>query len=267
MDCKQFQEVIPALVDNELNEDEVKEAQAHLKKCFYCFFDYKVESIIKYLVRFRFKKSTCPESLRNQIASQLISQTGPKLSIYKKIFKLINKSKIRYAIAVILIFSGISYLLIQSNSEIESILKLVHKKYNITKNHNLPEKTIFTSEHERVKQFLSANGILNPSLPKTDWKILIVGIDNFNNFTLAHFLFQCEDDTVYLMEIDEDKFNQFFQQSAGKIFLEKLKSKKFLRYEYESCLFVFHQDDNKILVYAMDKNNDHALEELVASLK
>lgn len=267
MDCKQFQEVISALVDNELNDDEKKEAKAHLKKCFHCFFDYKVESIIKFIVRFRFKKSTCPESLKNQIASQLISQTETKLSIYEKIFKLIDQPKIRYAIAVILIFSGISYLLIKSNSERESILKLIHEKYHSTKNHNLPEKTIFTSEHETVKQFLSGNGILNPSLPKTDWEILIAGIDNFNNFPLAQLLFQCEDDTVYLMEIDEAKFNQFFQQSTGKNFLEKLKSKKFLKYEYESCLIIFHHDNNKILVYAMDKNNDHALEELVASLE
>lgn len=267
MDCKQFQKVISALVDNELNEDEKKEAQVHLKKCLHCFFDYKVESIIKYLVKFRFKKSTCPESLKNQIASQLVSQTYPKLSIYKKIYNLINQPKIRYAIPLVLILSGISYLLIQGNSESELFLKLVHEKYHNIKNHNFPEKTIFTSDYESVKQFLSANGILNPALPITDWKILIAGVDNFNNLPLAYLLFQCEDDTVYFMEIDDDRFDQLFQQLTGKNFLEKLKTKKFLKYKYESCLIVLHHDNNKILVYTMDKNNEHAFEELVASLE
>lgn len=267
MDCRQFQEVISALVDNELNEDEKKEAQAHLKKCLHCFFDYKVESFIKYLVEFRFKKSTCPESLKNQIATQLISQTAPKVSVYKKIYNLILQSKIRYAIAFILIFSGISYFLINRNSDDMPFVRMIDENYHKIKSHNFPEKTIVISDPETVKQFLSANGILNPSLPKTDWKILSAGVEHYNNFPIAHLLFQCEFDTVYLMEIDYETFEYLSKDLVNKKVYDKIMKNKYISFDHNFCKIIFHYNQNKILIYAMDTNNDHAMEELIASIE
>lgn len=267
MDCKQFQEIISALVDNELNEDEKNEAQAHLKKCLHCFFDYKIESIIKYLVKFRFKKSKCPESLKNQIANQLISQTASKVSVYEKIYNLILQPKIRYAIAFILIFSGISYFLINQTSDDMPFVRMIDENYHKIKSLNLPEKTIFISNPETVKQFLSNNGILNPSLPKTDWKILSAGIEHHNNYPIAHLLFQCEKDTVYLMEIDKETFYKLFKDPVNKKLQDKIKKNKYISYMHHSCIMILHSSGNKILIYAMDKNNDHAMEELIASIE
>lgn len=52
MECKQFQKIVtPQQVDDQIDKDERKDAQYHLSKCLSCFYDYRIESLIKTIVQ------------------------------------------------------------------------------------------------------------------------------------------------------------------------------------------------------------------------
>lgn len=71
MDCKKFQKFVTPLVDDQIDKEKRKDAQYHLSKCLSCFYDYKIESLIKTIVQTKYIKSCVPNLLESKIFHSL----------------------------------------------------------------------------------------------------------------------------------------------------------------------------------------------------
>ncbi len=270
MDCKEFQDYISPLVDDQISEDKKREAEKHIERCPGCYFDFKIESLVKKLVSQKVYKAQCPQYLRNKI---LLKLTKSESVIYKakEIFKYLYTRKsfqLTFSIILIIILVLIFDSPFENNKEkyYEELIAVVYNNSKELRSHNFPEKTIFTSDHDLVVNFISANGIKTPRMPKTDWQILAAGIESHDKFASAHLLFECEEDTVYMMEFETTKA----KYSVYLNFINKLKKdlagKKFVKFYHSDCLLIFRLEDEIFEAYAMRANNTHAFEELIASL-
>lgn len=272
MDCKEFQQYISPLVDNQIDDTKKLEAEKHLQECFSCFFDFKIESLVKKIVSFKFYKANCPEILKNQIIYSLVAQRrfSERILSNLKLFFFSKYLRFAFAIGLILILSITLFKPFENNNKKKNYKEFAVVVYNNCKelkNHNFPEKTIFTNNNEVVKKFISLNGILTPKMPNTDWKIIAAGIESFDNFHAAHLLFQCEEDTVYLMEFDINKAKYSgYLNFINKIYSD-LKDKKFIKLTYSEYLIVLRIEENILMAYAINANNQHPYEELIASLE
>lgn len=269
MDCKEFQKYISSLVDDQIDEQKRTEAEEHLNKCPSCYFDYKIESLVKKIVSLRFHKSTCPEVIKNQIIFKLAKKTNFSTSLVEQLRSLIKSKIIRlsFAFGVLIIFSIFYFDLFKSNNEnyYQRFASVVYQNCQELRKHNFPEKSIFSSNPEIVMNFISANGISKPVMPKTDWLVLAAGIESYNDYHAAHILFKCEDDTVYMMECEIDRLKHSgYLEFFDKIH-QDLKKKKFVKVGYNNCLIVFRLEENVLTAFAM--NSENPFEELIASLE
>lgn len=270
MDCKEFQEYISPLVDNQIDEIKKIEAEKHIKLCPSCYFDFKVESSIKNLVAKRFQRASCPEYLKNQIILRLAHQptiTERLIESLKNIFAS-KYFRISFALGVILIAFLVLYNPFERNKEkyYNEFASLVYQNCLELRNHKFPEKTIFASNPEVVINFISANGIQNPKMPKTDWKILAAGIESYNDYRAAHFLFQCEKDTVYMMECELENILKTGYLSYIKKIHNDLAKKKFVKVDHGDCWIILRMENGILMAFAMSADNKHSYEELIASL-
>lgn len=271
MDCKEFQEYISPLVDNQIDEQKRKEAEEHLNKCTSCFFDYKIELLVKRIVSFRFQKSVCPEVVKNQIIFSLVS----KRSLHEQVVNylrliFVNKYlKASLAIGVLVIFALLVFNPFSNDKEkyYQEFAAVIYRNCIELRNHNFPEKTIFSSNLSTVMNFISANGVSNPKVPKTDWTVLAAGMENYNDYYAAHLLFKCEDDTVYLMECNVDKIYQSSYLNIFERIHKDLIKNKYVKLNHNDCLIVLRIEGDLLMAYAMKADNLHPWEELVASLE
>ncbi len=270
MDCKEFQEYISALVDNQIDDIKRKEAEEHLSRCALCFFDYKIENLVKKIVSFKFHKSPCPEVLKNQIIFSLVSKRSfsEQLLGYIKLLLANKYLKTSLAIGVLLIAAILLIKPSENGNEkyYSELATVIYQNCKELKNHNYPEKTIFTTNPVIVQNFISANGISNPKMPKTDWVVLAAGIENYDEYYAAHLLFKCEEDTVYMMECDVDKLYKSGYLHFFKEIHNDLEKQKFVKIDYNDFSIVFRLEDNVLMAFSINSNNQHAFEELIASL-
>lgn len=269
MDCKEFQEYISPLVDNQIDETKKIEAEEHIKVCPSCYFDFKVESSIKNLVSERYQRATCPEYLKNQIILTLASQPSFIELFIESIKNLFARKYIRFsfALGVLLIVFFIFYNPFERTEKYyNELASLVYQNCLELRNHKFPEKTIFASNPEVVMNFISANGIQNPKMPKTDWKILAAGIESYNDYRAAHFLFQCEKDTVYMMECELENIYKTGYLSYIKKIHKDLANKKFVKVDHGNCSIILRMENGILMAFAMSADNKHSFEELIASL-
>ncbi|MCX8056435.1 MAG: zf-HC2 domain-containing protein [Ignavibacteria bacterium] len=270
MDCKEFQEYISPYVDNQIDSVKKNEIEEHLKICSSCFFDFKVESLAKRIVTFRFQKATCPEAIRNQIIFNLASQRSFSSKVINYIKVLFANKTIRYAIAfgVLLIGFLIFYNPFENQKEkyYYELAKIVYQNCKEIRNHNFPEKTIFASSHDVVMNFISSNGIKNPKMPKTQWSIIAAGIENYQNYQAAHLLFKCENDTIYMMECEMDKISHSGYLNFVKEIHKDLAKKKFFKVDHEGCSIILRLENGVLMAFAMSSDNKHSMNELIASL-
>ncbi len=219
---------------------------------------------------FRFQKIRLSRGCKNQIIFSLVSKRSfsEQLSNFLRLIFINKYFKTAFALVIILILTLLVFNPFTDAEEkyYQEFAAVIYQNCKELRNHNFPEKTIFTTNSSRVINFLSANGILNPKMPKTDWKVLAAGIENYNNYYAAHLLFKCEEDTVYLMECDVDKI----YHSGYLNFFEKihkdLSKQKFVKLKHQDCLIILRIEDGLLMAYAMNSNNLHSFEELIASL-
>jgi anti-sigma factor RsiW len=69
MRCEEAQELITALVDNELSQKERQSIETHLTECQRCQFIYKEEEALKRQIRLASAKVSAPAGLREKILS------------------------------------------------------------------------------------------------------------------------------------------------------------------------------------------------------
>ena len=277
MDCKEFQEYVSAFVDNQIDEQKKHNAQEHIGICQSCFFDYKIETLAKKIVSNKFQKVTCPESLRIKILESLvynknfISQKSFKDQLIELIQNIFTKRKVRlsFAFGLILIFALLIFNPFKSSEEkfYQEFAASVYENCKNLRNHKFPAKTIFTTNPDQVAQFIFSNGIKNPVMPKTDWTVTVAGVEENNSCVLAHLLFKCEEDTVYMMQCEIDalrntKYYDLFQKIHND-----LKQKSFVKVDHGNCSIIFRLENDVLMTYAMSSHNHHAFEELIASLK
>ncbi len=271
MDCKEFQQYISPLVDNQIDENKRIEAEKHLQQCPSCFFDFKIESIVKKIVSFKFVKTACPDVLKKQIVFSLVSQEGffERLLSYLKIIFFSKYLRLSFAIGLILLLSIIISNPFKKDKEkyYKEFASVVYQNCRELKNHNFPEKTIFTTNHDVVKKFISSNGILTPKMPNTDWSIIAAGIESFDKFHAAHLLFKCEEDTVYLMEFDINKAKYSGYLNFVNEIYSDLKSKKYLELNFYDYIIILRIEENILMAYAINAHNRHPHEELISSLE
>lgn len=271
MDCKEFQEYVSALVDNQIDELKRIEAEEHLSRCTLCFFDYKIESLVKKIVSFKFHKSPCPEVVKNQIIFSLIAKKSfsEQLLGYIKLI-LINKY-FKISFAIVVLFIPILLLLNPFENPkakyYNELAAIIYQNNKELRAHNFPEKTIFSSNPTMVLNFISANGISKPKMPKTDWIVLAAGIESYNNYYAAHLLFKCEDDTVYMMECDANKIYESGYLGFFKKIHKDLERQKFVKVDHNGCSIVLRLEDDVLMAFAINSHNHHAFEELIASLE
>ena len=277
MNCKEFQEYISAFVDNQIDEQTKKQAQNHINICSLCYFDYKIELLAKKIVATKFQKAVCPESLRVKILESLAynknlasqkSFQDKFVELFQKIF--INKKvRISFALGLILIFSILVFNPFKSPEEkyYKEFALSVYENCKNLRNHKYPVKTIFTSNPEQVSQFIFSNGIKNPIMPKTDWIVTVAGIEEENNCVLAHMLFKCEEDTVYMMQCEVDALRNTRYYHLFQKIHNDLKNKTFVKVDHGDCTIIFRLENDVLMTYAMSSHNNHAFEELITSLK
>jgi hypothetical protein len=271
MDCKKFQEYLSAFVDDQVDDQIKIDAQNHINVCNSCFFDYKIELLVKKVVSTKFKKISCPE----QIKTKIISSLAHKKSLKNKFAEIFNslirikKLVISFALELILILSFLIYQSFKNPEEkyYKEFAAIVYENCKSLRSHKYPEKTIFVSNNEQATQFILANGIKNPIMPKTDWQVAVVGIEEQNDCVIAHLLFKCEVDTVYMMECQVDalrstKYYELFQKIQ-----HDLRNKSFVKIDHEDCSIIFRLEKNTLMTYAMHSDNHHSFEELITSLE
>lgn len=271
MDCKKFQEYLSAFVDDQVDDQIKIDAQNHINVCNSCFFDYKIELLVKKVVSTRFKKISCPEQIKNRIILSLVHKKSLKDKFVEIFDLLINNKKlgISFALGLLAILSVLIYHPFKNPDEkyYAEFAEMIYENCKNLRNHKYPEKTIFASNNEQASQFISANGIENPIMPKTDWQVAVAGIEKQNDCVIAHLLFKCEVDTVYMMECQVDalrstKFYDLFQKVHND-----LRNKSFVKINHENCSIIFRLEKNTLMTYAMRSDNHHSLEELLASLE
>ncbi|MGB9663468.1 MAG: hypothetical protein ACPL25_00920 [Ignavibacteria bacterium] len=271
MDCKKFQEYLSAFVDDQIDEQIKIDAQNHISVCNSCFFDYKIELLVKKVVSTKFRKVSCPEHIKNKIISSLVHRKSPKGKITEIFDSIIQTKKFRisFAIGLIVIISILIFQPFKSPEEkyYQQFAAMVYENCKNLRNHKYPEKTIFTSDNEQAIQFIFANGIKNPVMPKTDWKVAVAGIEEQNNCLLAHFLFKCEVDTVYMMECEVDALRFTNYYDLFQKIHDDLRKKSFVKVDHENCSIIFRLEKNVLMTYAMRSDNHHTFEELIASLE
>lgn len=270
MDCKEFQEYISPLVDDQIDDLKRNEAENHLSNCISCCFDFKIEKITKNIVNSRFQKSTCPEFLKNQIILNLVSQRSFFEQAINYIKDLLNKKyfRISFALSVLVL----AFLLVfnpfedQKEKYYQEFASIIYQNCKELRNHKFPEKTIISSNPEVVLKFISANGISNPKMPRTGWMIVAAGIESYNDYNAAHLLFKCEQDTIYMMECELEKVYKSGYLSFVKKIHKDLEQQKFVKVDHEGCSIIFRVENGVLMAFAMSSDNRDSYEELIASL-
>lgn len=271
MNCKEFQDYLSAFVDNQIDNEIKLQAQNHLSICPSCFFDYNVELLVKKVVSEKFKKAVCPDHLRNSIIEKLAYKRSIKDLIFDWLVNILERKsfKISFALGLILIMSFLVFNPFANTEEkyYKEFAAAVYENCKNMRNSRYPDKTIFTSNNETVAQFILSNGIKKPVMPKTDWQVAVASIEEQNNCVLAHFLFKCEVDTVYMMECEVDNLRYSNYSNLFYKIHDDLRKKSFVKVDHKDCSVIFRLENNILTVYAMRSDNHHSFEELIASLE
>jgi len=271
MDCKEFQEQISAFVDNQVDEKIKLEAESHINICPSCYFDYKIETLVKNIISTKFKKATCSEQLKSKIIERLASQKSLKDKLIDAIESLYTSKGLRvaFALGLIIIFYLLIFNPLKSTEEkyYKELGVAIYDNCKNLRNHKYPEKAIFTSNHEQIMQFVFSNGIKNPIMPKTNWAVVFAGIEEENESILAHFLFNCEADTIYMMECEVDALRYTRYYNSFQKIHNDLRKKSFVKVDHGNCLIIFRLEENLLMTYAIPSHNHRAFEELIASLE
>lgn len=71
INCEQAAKNIYFYLDKELNEDEIKEIEEHLKNCIHCLGHYEFESALQKLIKEKGRQIKIPEELKEKIILKL----------------------------------------------------------------------------------------------------------------------------------------------------------------------------------------------------
>jgi hypothetical protein len=210
-------ELITALVDNEINDQlEIERLQKIIAADSNLGFDYKVQTLMKNLVRERFSNQKCPDYVRSSIISQLKPVPKPvkrKASLFEMIF---SKPVLSYAGAAVIIialaliifnrFSRIDFKdFVSEQSGNDNMFLQAKLNYSkIVEGKLAPQ---FLSDNPRdINNFFYNSGVTyQTSIPEfKDWKIIGAVVSEDKGQKFAHHVYSDQNgQLIYLFQVDE----------------------------------------------------------------
>lgn len=111
MTCEEAQELITALVDQELNASEERALEAHLRECSTCSRVAEEERRIKQLLRGRAERLSAPSELRRSILAD--ERIFPKTKAAQPVFRRAGQLRRAMLAALLLLALGLPVFLLQ----------------------------------------------------------------------------------------------------------------------------------------------------------
>ncbi|GEM_PF-3702771 len=274
MNCKEAQEKITPYIDGELSKDQRLDLEKHILSCNSCYYDFRVESFTKKLVTLKYKRSEVPSWLKDKILNQISSHRKKKFNPFSYLIDLSKSYRVEFAWAVIIIVLSlflVDRILMKSTPIKEEqpakMMEMILHNYQKIRSNQFPQSSIFTSNTNHVKEFIISHGFNDLVIPETSWKLVGAGIEKFNDMKVVHFLFKCNDNDVYVMEMDVNEFRQKYNSVVMNSLFEQMKNTKYTIIGRDSCKVVMTMKGSTLVSHVIRHENKEAFEELIAALE
>ncbi|MBU2446907.1 MAG: zf-HC2 domain-containing protein [Bacteroidetes bacterium] len=271
INCKDFHDKVTPFIDSELEKEKRTEVEEHAGRCTDCNKDLVIEKRVKKVVHDKTPLEKTPFELRYKIIKRL-SNRLIFFRIKKFVIWLFKRPIMSIAAAAILIFiiyigffrdTSPDFVSENFNSNVfaQSIISFQNAKV-----HRYPSKTILNSDQEVVRQFLAANGFKGPVFPKTNWKLFGAGVNQLNSVTIAHLMYKCDDNIVYIYQAPCNAILREKKLFLPETLLKNVVDNDYNVIETDSCTAVLSIIDGTFMSFVMDKNSEYIVSDLIKSI-
>lgn len=274
MDCKEVQEKISPFIDGEISQSEKQALEKHILICNSCFFDFRIESFIKKLVSLKYKREEVPELLTRKIINQIQFERKSKKSFLYYLTNVFKSYRVGIAWAMVIMIASlilINRVFLQPTAVKEEqpskMVEIILLNYQKIKSNQFPQSSVFSSNTSDVLKFIQDHGFPNPVLPETDWKLIGAGIEKLESMNIVHFLYECNNDDIYVMEMDVNQFKQKNKSVVLNSLFEQMKNNKYIIIGRDSCKVVVTLKGATLVSHVIRHENKEAFDELIAALE
>lgn len=215
-------EMITALVDGEIQEkslqEEVLQAIASDKSLA---VDYKIQLLVKNLIRDKVKVKPTPDYIREKILGSIASQLNIKESRKSFFTELFEKPAFTFATAVVVILAIVlilfnrpgnvetkNFAIEQSGSD-NMFVQAKNNFQSIVEGKLAPQ--LVSSNPDEIKNFFAAQGVKYQTyIPNiSDWKLVGAVVSEDKGEKFAHHVYVDKNNNlIYLFQVDESYLNK-----------------------------------------------------------
>ena len=250
-------ELITALVDGEIKEASLKsEVLQAINTDKSLAVDYKIQLLMKNLVREKVKFQKTPELIRNRILNSL--NVEEKTDRFSFLTNLFTKPAFTFATAIVVILAVILILFnrpgpveikdfaIEQKGNNNMFVQAKNNFQNIVDGKLAPQFT--SSNPEAIKNYFESNGVKYPTLVPSfsDWKLVGAVISEDNGEKFAHHVYVDKNNhLIYLFQVAES-----YLYSHKRISL----SNNLIKYLDEGNCYTTSDNGKVILLTKCDNN-------------
>lgn len=207
MECREYQELVSAAVDNRLKPEEMVSFLAHGGKCAPCRYEYEIEIVTKSVVRSKARMVHAPVALIERIAEQLESDTRSTTPLNSSWWdELLRYRAVKPALAfgfaciLVILFLNLPHnpdaIPVQSNDVITQSLA---NYQSVVRGDIKPQ--LASSMPANLQNFFADKTDFPVVLPKMKDCSLLGGVSNeYSGVKLAHVMYNHGGEIVYMYQ-------------------------------------------------------------------
>lgn len=259
---------ITDFVDNEITDEQIKKEVEELCSNDSSFaYDFKVEKLMKNLVKEKCEYLTVPNQLRNKILNQI----APKPEKLKSNFieNIFYRPSFAFGIVVFIAIVTFFYMSNKSTEVTEKVFALeqlgqdnmfVQAKNNFNSIIEGKLAPQLTSDNPiEIDNFFKENGVKYSTLIPTynDWNLLGAVVSEDKGEKFAHHVYANEEGKlIYVFQVEEEYLAKHKILTLSNDFLEYLNQGNCYRFIEENRTIFFTKSHNNIFAIVSNENSN-----------